>query len=173
MWRVSYGKKYIFNAKEIKTSLTTTYCFIWNIILIRRIFIPLPKITNEGYRVNLNRLRNNHSENLEFFDYVKSNFMSLDLRISKLDMFKKEIFIFDLNRFTMNHLTKILPHMKKFVYCATVSTYIYIFIKWNFKFKFKQLSDLINIHVIWNQNRYRFNWIVVFTSIIIIYTYIV
>lgn len=60
-------------------------------------------------------------ENFEFSDYVKVNFMSIDVRLSKIDMFKKEIFIFDLDKFTMNHLTTILPQLKKFVYCATVS----------------------------------------------------
>lgn len=93
-----------------------------------RLFIPLPKLTPEGYRVSLSRIRNQEVDNFEFADYVKVNFMSIDIRLSKLDMFKKEIFIFDLKDITMAHLTSMLPHMKKFVYCATVSIPI-LFIK--------------------------------------------
>lgn len=86
-----------------------------------RLFIPLPKLTPEGYRVSLSRIRCPEIDNFEFSDYVKVNFMSIDIRLSKLDMYKKEIFVFDLKDITMAHLTTMLPHMKKFVYCATVS----------------------------------------------------
>lgn len=81
-------------------------------------FIPLPKLTTEGYRISLNRLRNPDIEKFEFADYVKVNFMSIDIRLSKLDVFKKEVFIFDLDKFTVAHLTASLPQIKKFVYCA-------------------------------------------------------
>lgn len=85
------------------------------------LFIPLPKLTKEGCRISLSRLRNPEVENFEFADYVKVNFMSIDIRLSKLDMYKKEVFIFDLNKFTMSHLTTILPQIKKFIYCATTA----------------------------------------------------
>jgi len=85
------------------------------------LFIPLPKLTKEGYRISLNRLRTAELDNFDFSDFVKLNFMSIDIRLSKLDMYIKEIFIFDLNKFTLGHLTNILPHMKKFVYCATTA----------------------------------------------------
>lgn len=86
-----------------------------------RLFIPLPKLTDEGCRISLCRLRNPEIDNFEFSHYVMVNFMSIDIRLSKLDTFKKEIFIFDLNKFTMSHLTAVLPQLKKFIYCATVS----------------------------------------------------
>lgn len=87
-----------------------------------RLFIPLPKLTSEGHRISLSRLRIREiDDNFEFADYVKVNFMSIDIRLSKLDLFKKEIFVFDLDKFTMSHLTTILPQMKKFIYCAIVS----------------------------------------------------
>ncbi|KAL4141451.1 hypothetical protein QTP88_004089 [Uroleucon formosanum] len=85
------------------------------------LFIPLPKLSSEGYRVSLSRIRTPEVDNFEFADYVKVNFMSIDIRLSKLDMFKKEIFIFDLKDITMSLLTSMLPHMKKFVYCATTA----------------------------------------------------
>lgn len=95
----------------------------WNQIFfsIFRLFIPLPKLTPEGYRVSLSRIRTPEIDNFEFSDYVKVNFMSIDIRLSKLDMFKKEIFVFDLKDINMALLTAMLPSMKKFVYCATVS----------------------------------------------------
>jgi hypothetical protein len=37
-------------------------------------------------------------------------------------MFKKETFIFDLKHFSLSLLTTVVPHVKKFIYCATVST---------------------------------------------------
>ncbi|XP_060850784.1 alpha-tocopherol transfer protein-like [Rhopalosiphum padi] len=85
------------------------------------LFIPLPKLTPEGYRISLSRIRCPEIDNFEFADYVKVNFMSIDIRLSKLDMFKKEIFVFDLKDITMAHLTAMLPQMKKFVYCATTA----------------------------------------------------
>jgi hypothetical protein len=85
------------------------------------LFIPLPKLTSEGCRISLNRLRNPEIDNFEFADYVKVNFMSIDVRLCKLDMYKKEIFIFDLNKFSMSHLTTILPQIKKFIYCGTTA----------------------------------------------------
>jgi len=105
----------------------------WNQIFfsIFRLFIPLPKLSSEGYRVSLSRIRTPEVDNFEFADYVKVNFMSIDIRLSKLDMFKKEIFVFDLKDINMFLLTAMLPHMKKFVYCATVS--IFYFYLWNYK----------------------------------------
>lgn len=94
------------------------YILFW---IFSRLFIPLPKLTAEGYRISLSRLRTPELDGFEFADYVKVNFMSIDIRLSKLDMFKKEIFIFDLSKFTLSHLTTVLPQLKKFIYCATVS----------------------------------------------------
>ncbi|VVC40270.1 Cellular retinaldehyde binding/alpha-tocopherol transport,CRAL/TRIO, N-terminal domain,CRAL-TRIO lipid [Cinara cedri] len=85
------------------------------------LFIPLPKLTPEGYRISLSRLRTSEVDNFEFADYVKVNFMSIDIRVSKIDFFKKEIFIFDLDKFTMSHLAAILPQIKNFIYCATTA----------------------------------------------------
>lgn len=106
---------------KIEFSIHKILC--WNQIFfsIFSLFIPLPKLTPEGYRVSLSRIRSPEIDNFEFSDYVKVNFMSIDIRLSKLDMFKKEIFVFDLKDITMTLLTSMLPHMKKFVYCATVS----------------------------------------------------
>uniref|UniRef100_A0A2S2QQE7 Alpha-tocopherol transfer protein-like n=1 Tax=Sipha flava TaxID=143950 RepID=A0A2S2QQE7_9HEMI len=86
------------------------------------IFIPLPKLTPEGHRISLSRLRDPSGiDNYEFLDYVKVNFMSIDIRLSKLDMFKKETFIFDLKHFSLSLLTTVVPHVKKFIYCATTA----------------------------------------------------
>lgn len=117
--------------KPIVRLMWYTYDWIVGLILnCFSLFIPLPKITKEGYRVSLSRLRKAETEDFDFADYVKVNFMSIDLRVSKIDMYKKEIFIFDLAKFTMSHLTVILPQVKKFVYCATVSITYFIIINY-------------------------------------------
>lgn len=90
-------------------------------LIIFRLFVPLPQLTKEGYRVSLSRLNDPDVGKFECADYVKVNFMSIDIRVSRLDMYKKEIFIFDLDKFSMGHLTTILPQLKKFIYCGTVS----------------------------------------------------
>ncbi|XP_050441971.1 alpha-tocopherol transfer protein-like [Adelges cooleyi] len=81
-------------------------------------FIPLPKLTPEGYRISVNIFRTDDTEHLSFSDQVKMSFMSFDLRLSKLDIYTKEIFVFDVNNMTMNHIAGVLPHLKHYFYCA-------------------------------------------------------
>lgn len=88
-----------------------------------RIFISFPKLTSEGYRVSISRLRNADAEKYVFSDHIEVSFMSMDIRMSKLDMFKKEIFLYDLSGYTMSHISLVLPNLKKMLYCVNVSTF--------------------------------------------------
>ncbi|XP_050439462.1 clavesin-2-like isoform X2 [Adelges cooleyi] len=76
-------------------------------------FVPLPKPTHEGHRVTIQCVRTEDADNYVFKDHVKMYIMELDLRIAKLDIYKKDVIIFDAKNTTMNHVTSILPYFKK------------------------------------------------------------
>ncbi|XP_050434907.1 clavesin-1-like [Adelges cooleyi] len=75
---------------------------------------PFPKPTHEGYRVSLYCVRDGYADcKYVFNDIVKLSFMTLDLRIGKLDMCKKSIIILDYKNLTMSHVAAMLPSVKK------------------------------------------------------------
>lgn len=97
-------------------------------------WVPLPKPTHEGYRVSLYCLRSRCVDKFNFRDIAKLSVMTYELRIAKLDTYKKDIFIYDLDNLSMNHVTAILPSWKKANYCAKVSHYL----KFNFNITLMQ-----------------------------------
>ncbi|XP_050438915.1 clavesin-2-like isoform X1 [Adelges cooleyi] len=76
-------------------------------------FVPLPKPTHEGHRVSLCYLRNKDLHTFVCHDFFKLCLMAHDLRIAKLDIYNKDIFIIDLNNFSMSHVTACMPNIKK------------------------------------------------------------
>ncbi|XP_050444396.1 alpha-tocopherol transfer protein-like [Adelges cooleyi] len=83
--------------------------------------VPLPNPTHEGHRVSVFCLRNEDVDKYVFNDAVKLCAMTFDLRIAKLDSFNKNIFIFDSNNCSMNHVTAMLPNTKKLFGSAFVA----------------------------------------------------
>ncbi|XP_050426209.1 clavesin-2-like [Adelges cooleyi] len=76
---------------------------------------PLPNPTHEGHRVGLYCARTKEDDTFVFNDLAKLSLMSMDLRMAKLDTFKKIVYIFDLNYFSMNLVTEMLSNIKKFL----------------------------------------------------------
>ncbi|XP_050444340.1 clavesin-2-like [Adelges cooleyi] len=76
-------------------------------------FVPLPKPTHEGHRVSLCYLRNKDLHTFLCHDFFKVCIMTHDLRIAKLDIYNKDIFIIDLKHFSTNHVTACIPNVKK------------------------------------------------------------
>ncbi|XP_050521620.1 alpha-tocopherol transfer protein-like isoform X13 [Daktulosphaira vitifoliae] len=75
-----------------------------------RVFAPLPMITREGNRVIIDHLK---SETF-IFDIVvtmKVMLMNIDIRMSKLDIFKKDIYILDMKYYSLSRLLESLPHI--------------------------------------------------------------
>ncbi|XP_050521616.1 uncharacterized protein LOC126894555 isoform X9 [Daktulosphaira vitifoliae] len=86
-----------------------------------RVFAPLPMITREGNRVIIDHLK---SETF-IFDIVvtmKVMLMNIDIRMSKLDIFKKDIYILDMKYYSLSRLLESLPHIHE------MSLYLNIFI---------------------------------------------
>ncbi|XP_050429715.1 alpha-tocopherol transfer protein-like isoform X1 [Adelges cooleyi] len=78
-------------------------------------FLPLPNPTREGHRVGILRIRTEEVGNVVFDDFIKLCFMTLDLRISKLDTCKKEIGIIDCTNMSMNYVAAFIPCIKKII----------------------------------------------------------
>ncbi|XP_050444411.1 clavesin-2-like [Adelges cooleyi] len=74
---------------------------------------PLPNPTHEGHRVTLFSIRTEEADHFVCNDSFKLCTMSFDLRLVKLDTYKKDIFIYDTNNLTMNHLTAFLANVRK------------------------------------------------------------
>ncbi|XP_050444140.1 retinaldehyde-binding protein 1-like [Adelges cooleyi] len=82
-------------------------------------YFPFPKPTHEGNRVSLYCVRDGYTDGKYVHgDVNKLCFMTLDLRIGKLDTFKKEIIIMDYKNTTMNQIAAALPNIKKVVESA-------------------------------------------------------
>ncbi|XP_050442840.1 alpha-tocopherol transfer protein-like isoform X3 [Adelges cooleyi] len=83
------------------------------------LFVPLPNPTHEGHRVVLYSARTTEDvDKFVYNDFIKLCFMTYDLRIAQLDACKTDIYILDLNNFTMNHVTTFLLNVKKAVECT-------------------------------------------------------
>ncbi|XP_050442756.1 alpha-tocopherol transfer protein-like isoform X2 [Adelges cooleyi] len=81
-------------------------------------FVPLPNPTHEGHRVVLYSART--AEDVDKFvydDFIKSCFITYDLRIAHLDTCKKDIYILDTINLSMNHMTVFLLNVKKTIEC--------------------------------------------------------
>ncbi|XP_050435196.1 alpha-tocopherol transfer protein-like isoform X1 [Adelges cooleyi] len=85
------------------------------IVKIMKLFcyVPFPNPTHEGHRVLLHRIKTEDAENFVYDDINKLVFMSIDLRVAKLDTYNKEIILYDCNNLSMNHVAAIIPSIKK------------------------------------------------------------
>ena len=93
--------------------------------LSNRAFIPLPELTPEGSRVSVFRIPHPEKyESVDSTDVIKSMIMSGDLRL-QIDACHSDIFIFDLENFSMPIVTKVLASLRKFILPGTVSVQKY------------------------------------------------
>ncbi|XP_050521608.1 alpha-tocopherol transfer protein-like isoform X2 [Daktulosphaira vitifoliae] len=81
-----------------------------------RVITPLPMITKEGNRVIIDHFKS------EIYDCdivvtMKVLLMSIDIRMSKLDIFKKDIYILDMKYHRLSLLLECLPHMNEMSLC--------------------------------------------------------
>ncbi|XP_050429722.1 alpha-tocopherol transfer protein-like [Adelges cooleyi] len=76
-------------------------------------YVPLPNPTHEGHRVSIYCKRTEDAQHFVIDDYMKLCFMVFDLRVAKLDTYKKEISIVDCNNFSMNFVAALFPSIKK------------------------------------------------------------
>ncbi|XP_050429717.1 alpha-tocopherol transfer protein-like [Adelges cooleyi] len=76
-------------------------------------YVPLPNPTHEGHRVLIFGTRTEDAEHIVFDDFIKLCFMTLDLRVAKVDTYKKTISIIDCNNSSMNLVAAIIPSIKK------------------------------------------------------------
>nr|XP_018913551.1 PREDICTED: alpha-tocopherol transfer protein-like isoform X2 [Bemisia tabaci] len=82
------------------------------------LFLPLPKLTPDGYRVSIFKFFNTDPAVLDPLAFCKVCFMSTDIRLRE-DTCRGDIIVWDLGGGTMSHLTASLPQVKKFIYCAS------------------------------------------------------
>lgn len=86
-------------------------------------FLPLPKLTDDNSRVFLYRFETNDAEKYDFINGLKVFFLFSDVRMVVEDQLSDgDVPIFDMNHFTLKHLTKIvLPVLKKYMVYTQVS----------------------------------------------------
>ncbi|XP_063909027.1 alpha-tocopherol transfer protein-like [Zophobas morio] len=79
--------------------------------------VPLPSPTKENYKVFIYRLADPDPDRYNFVDSLKTFFMIADTRIvTETEFHSGEIPIFDMEGFSLKHLTKIvLPVLKKYM----------------------------------------------------------
>lgn len=79
--------------------------------------VPLPKPTQQNYKLFIYRLANSDPDNYNFVDSLKTFFMVSDVRmITEKDILDGEVPIFDMHGYSLRHLTKItLPIVKKYM----------------------------------------------------------
>ncbi|XP_050540950.1 alpha-tocopherol transfer protein-like [Daktulosphaira vitifoliae] len=83
--------------------------------------VPLPVLTSEGNRVSLGYFRHNDYKKFNFVNFGKLIVMTFDIRISKLDLYKKEILIWDMKHFSTALLPEIITHINEFVQITSVA----------------------------------------------------
>ncbi|XP_050540952.1 clavesin-2-like [Daktulosphaira vitifoliae] len=79
--------------------------------------VPLPKLTKEGYRVSLGYNTSEDYKKFSFINFGKIFFMNLELRVSKLDLYTKDIMIWDMKIYSLAFLSETLRHIKDYMYC--------------------------------------------------------
>lgn len=79
--------------------------------------VPLPKPTKDNYKVFIYRLVDPDPEKYSFVDSLKTFFMTADTRmVNEVEFHDGEVPIFDMENFSLKHLTKIvLPVLKKYM----------------------------------------------------------
>lgn len=86
--------------------------------------VPLPKLTENNYKLYIYRLANSDPDKYQFVDSLKTFFMVADVRMVSEDVFPDgEVPIFDMSGYTLRHLSKVvLPLMKKYMVYSQVKT---------------------------------------------------
>lgn len=79
--------------------------------------VPLPKPTQQNYKLFIYRLANSDADKYNFVDSLKTFFMVSDVRmVTEKDILDGEVPIFDMHGYSLRHLTKItLPIVKKYM----------------------------------------------------------
>lgn len=92
--------------------------------------LPLPELTAEGYKCFLYRLADVDADPDAFLfnDALKAFFIVGDARIMLETSFPKgEVIVFDMNRFSFRHLTKVvLPSLRKYMQYTQVNYIKYL-----------------------------------------------
>ncbi|XP_074030345.1 uncharacterized protein [Leptinotarsa decemlineata] len=71
-------------------------------------WISLPKVTDEGYRVNIFNLPQANSESFDVINCLTYSYNVFEVRLHE-DYTVGEIFIYDCNNVTMGHVIKVTP----------------------------------------------------------------
>lgn len=90
------------------------------IIILFRSFVPMPKLTPEGYRVSILRILDPSMHNrVHPDDVIKLMFMSADLRL-QIDDSPVDVFIYDMENYTMPVVSMMMANLRKFIIPGTV-----------------------------------------------------
>jgi hypothetical protein len=82
----------------------------------------MTQLTPECDRVILLGLQTSDPKDFDNMDFYRLGQMSMEIRICE-DYCLSDIYILDIGKFTLGHITKItIPMIKKFELCAVVST---------------------------------------------------
>lgn len=113
--------------------------------------VPLPKLTENKYKLFLYRLADSDPEKYQFTDSIKTFFMLSDVRmVSEKEFPEGEVPIFDMNGYTLRHLAKItLPVVKKYMMYTQVCNII-TYSSWFNQLLFKEAHPirLKQIHIL-------------------------
>lgn len=105
----------------IKKSFVTTIIIILFYYYYFRSYFPLPKLTPEGYRVNILSLSDPDPKKYYLITLLKRVMAMADVRRKSEIYFAGDIIIHDCKGFSFSHLTKITPSLaRKFMFCLQV-----------------------------------------------------
>lgn len=91
-------------------------------------YISLPKLTPEGYRITIFRIFEHDKENLPKGDeFIKAVQMLMDISLKK-DRVKGLIVVYDFQNLDMTFVSLILSQLKKLMILSTVSNFIMLFL---------------------------------------------
>lgn len=90
-------------------------------------YVPLPKLTSEGYRVTITNLSTNNVDEYEPYDLAACLGHYVEIRLMK-DIMVGEIYIADLQYYTLSHIAKVTPMVLKKIFTAGEVTDFFMFI---------------------------------------------
>lgn len=96
---------------------------LWKIWIVFRSYVPMPKLTSDGYRIVIFRIFDPETTNLPTPENImKATQIGLDISL-KLDKFRGMTVIYDLENTSMTFISLLLPMLKKFFALGNVSLY--------------------------------------------------
>lgn len=95
------------------------------LFLLHRCHVTMPKLTEEGYRVNFVHLTSTKIEDFVPYDIVGHCYNLFEIKLLN-DVTIGDIYIIDMSNYTFSHISRITPvHLKKIFLTTEVRLLVY------------------------------------------------